>query len=579
MKNYLMIKTAFLTVALSVAVLINPAHAQEQAALDAAEPITEQEATEEQIALPANITALESMGLYSNPAEGALSRDLWLGSKRSDIVALLKAMPASSPSPQINKLILGVLLTKADAKQIENDVPVEPGADLLTLRLEKLLEAGAYAQAFEIYNQLEDAPYDERLARAGVLAMLYNREKSNACLETKTFMEEFGEIGFWQELSAYCTLTLGGSDDAAALDTLKNSTRTTIYKLATDESFKFLYDPEAYIALSIMEQAILASKAKLDVSAVNAAAVDNIPNAHIQPLLGHEELDPEAQFRLNAHGKAMGLMPQKNIYSSLFRPHHDGEGDEKPLPENNWEKLPHYFEQAEKAPKDQKWAVIQQALPLIEQYGPAAFEPLAPTILQAAPETVTISELTSAVKIMQSADLTISDHWINLIKSTIVADADRKNATVHTALLTTAYFSTTQKDQKTELAKLLHGAAQHAGPHLEQIVDIFMKNIDNPDGSANNLHTVYEKDFFLTYQAGYVMPTSVVWDRLAQASHAKAVGETILLSTVLLRNQTLHTVYPGLLRDIVLSTENVGLTKASRDIAVTASLESLNKEK
>jgi hypothetical protein len=529
----------------------------------------------------ANMSSLENMGLYSSEADGAFGRDMWKGSKRSEITALLKHMPASSKTPYINRLILRALLTRADTNRLENDIDIEDGEDLLTLRLEKLLEAGAYNQAFELYNQLKDPPYHERLARAGVLSMLYMGEKSAACLETNILTEQFGEIEFWNTLSLYCTATLTDSKDE--LDALNDGPAPALYNLARDEDYLFPYSAEAFDALGTLEQAVIASEEKLDVSGLKSIEV--IPNAHIQILLRQDNLKPETAYRLAIAGTALGLLkPEetKDPHKAFFRPGGHGESDEyDAMPKEDWKKIPYYLAQLKQADEDAHWDIIRQALPLMDKYGPDAFMVIAPFIQRTPPESTTLDELDKAVRIMISADIDMPYQWIETIKNTVeTTGITEKNTPQALFLLSAAYFSSAKNSQKEALLALLNTALQQSEPYKQQNMNFIMKNLDNAVAERNNQHTVYEKDFFLTYASDYVMHSHVVWDRLLEASQNKAAGETILLVTVLLHDQGLHKIYPTLLRDILLRTKDVGLTKLSRDIAIMASLEkNFKKEK
>ena len=154
-------------------------------------------------------------------------------------------------SPAVNALVSGVLLSTTIPSDLENDIEPAVGKDLLTLRLEKLIERGAYKQAFEIYSSLETEPYHERLARAGVLAMLYNGEKSLACLETNTVSSRFPKILFWSALSTYCSRSLSETppEDATKNTSFeKISPNGVLAQLISDQNYNFIYTSQAYEA-------------------------------------------------------------------------------------------------------------------------------------------------------------------------------------------------------------------------------------------------------------------------------------------------------------------------------------------
>ena len=99
-----------------------------------------------------------------------------------------------------------------------------------------------------------------------------------------------------------------------------------------------------------------------------------------------------------------------------------------------------------------------------------------------------------------------------------------------------------------------------------------IENVDNDKIVHNNADKIYEKEFDLTGNLDYVMPTMSVWNRLLQAGSEKRVGETVLLSTIILRETAPQDLYPGLFYDVFANLSSVGLTDISRNLAIAAAL-------
>lgn len=103
-----------------------------------------------------DFVSIESAGTMSNVREGALGKGLWKDQKRSDILALLENLPARHKMLSLQRLKKNLLLSVTSADLIENDIPPKEGEDLLTIRLQKLIESGLYDEAYDLYTQNVD---------------------------------------------------------------------------------------------------------------------------------------------------------------------------------------------------------------------------------------------------------------------------------------------------------------------------------------------------------------------------------------------------------------------------------------
>ncbi|MCK5384396.1 MAG: hypothetical protein KAJ29_02385, partial [Alphaproteobacteria bacterium] len=80
----------------------------------------------------------ESLGLLGAKDKGSFGNGLLQHTKRSELVALLKIVEQSK-WVSMRPLVKNFLLTETDATALTGDVPITPGEDLLTLRLNALL--------------------------------------------------------------------------------------------------------------------------------------------------------------------------------------------------------------------------------------------------------------------------------------------------------------------------------------------------------------------------------------------------------------------------------------------------------
>lgn len=521
----------------------------------------------EEMPLAEIFAKVENTGSFTKSSEGGLGRDLWRGMKRSEINELLAAMPAASPEPPVQNLIYGVLLTTADTDGIENDIELKPGEDLLTLRLEKLLEGGAYHRAFELYSQLKEEPYHPRLGRAGILAMLYSGEKSLGCLEAHTAKDSFAADNFWTEITAYCDVTLNEAPQEGDIAVLEQSARKILLPIATEKSYRFAYTPEAFSALTPMEQALLTAENKI---LVEGLEIEKIPPAHLQALLRSPELTPEQHFALTARAVHWGLArpdDMKNEYLQLSAPAAGTEG--KAAADSAQEQLAALYGTITADPESEhQWANLRLVLEMQKNIGSAALTPFAPFLSKATPVGATLAELAAAYSIMYRGDLDIPAAWQDALAG--VSDQDIDYDTF-SRLLATACLENSPCSATSENAALQQ-ALEKSKPETKLLVENIIENVDKSTADNDNADSVYEKELRLTFTRDYVMPSVTVWDRAKKAAQSKALGETILLNTVLLRDLTLQNIYPGVIRDVMRGLNNVGLKDTSGDMAIAALL-------
>jgi hypothetical protein len=140
-------------------------------------------------------------------SNGGLGSDIWTGSSREEIDALLARLPVASPVYSVRELARRLLLTVADAP-----VGAAPHA-FLTVRLQALLKAGFVLEASILAANTQVAD-DPEFARVAADAILYGGH-ANAVCSNATAMRLQDSDRFWMELRAYCYAISG---DGAALD-------------------------------------------------------------------------------------------------------------------------------------------------------------------------------------------------------------------------------------------------------------------------------------------------------------------------------------------------------------------------
>lgn len=523
--------------------------------------------------LKTDFASLESNGLYSNPQDGSLGRDLWTNTRRSAVLAYLPQLPPAGSSPTLQSLTSGVLLSSAQAGLIVNDIQPEQGSDILTLRLMKLMDLGMTDQALKIYSELGQPPYHPNLAQAGIMALLFNAEKSLACLEYKTVEDRNFSGPFWNDIKHYCNFVLESAKPSpAALETIESQ---AVKRLLSGGAYTLTYEAQKLQAIPLFDRAILTAENIINFGLFGLEGVNRIAPDHLVLALKKPGLSKESEFLLTMKMVEYGLKNRaewEKIYSSFK---FGGTADEQKiitieaLP--GWQQLPALFQNAKthgKGPEQN--AASLHALSYVGTYGPAAAYPFAEFLTSIPVNNLSTGELTRIARVLHGADKDIPASWFDaLSKRKIVGDQD-------TALYVLTYVAKAYQRFSIDDRKLAMDAVNRMkNSPLKENLSIIIENVDNTPEDQHNVNKVYDNDLNLTFSGNYVMPSKRVWDRLLESSQNQSIGETVLLSALLLNEKPLMDLYPGVLSDVLKGLRAVGLTRSSKNMAQEAILESL----
>lgn len=133
---------------------------------------------------------------------------------RSDINDFFSKPSKASLSSGARKLALKFALTPFSLMSNEDKFP----ENIYGLRLNVLLNLGAFADAETLYKLNESAPPSTLAARAGIEALFASKQTGVACLDQKTFDESLKSDApqFWSNVTVFCQALLGpvaGEDD------------------------------------------------------------------------------------------------------------------------------------------------------------------------------------------------------------------------------------------------------------------------------------------------------------------------------------------------------------------------------
>lgn len=515
--------------------------------------------------LKVNVSKIESLGLYSTPADGNLGRDLWDKSRRSFLMDFLPNLPDPDiKSPEQQRLVMGLLLSTANAGLIEDDVEFVPGKDILTLRLQKLMDVGAYKQAFTLYSSLGEEPYHPDLARAGITAMLFNGERSLACLEFKTVQDRDFKDPVWADIESYCHYVMGDeSGDKDARKSMKDSSLPVLRNIAANSDYRTSYSASAFDKMDIFERAVLSAEDKISWGAISHGSLKNVPNVYLGMLVVNTKLSKNDSFEVMSESAKRGIVGADMLgkfYTQVF----DEDIRHIDNPQNlGWKQIPYSYAMAKIAKREnEKWDHLSRGFALMDTYGAAAFIPFGELMQTLGVAEGNMSVMPDAIKAIKASGSNFPGKWSRYYSQ----NNPQSNFEQKMRVLAKIMSANNAQDlsQDADIKEFLSSLPQSKQLEYSNIIE----NIDKGTNYIHNADGIYGNDFDLTFTERYVMPMPSVWDRLVNSSQDKRIGETVLLSAVMLHQQSLGDMYPGIARDVLQSLNTVGLTKSSRNLAL-----------
>ncbi|MCF8467580.1 MAG: hypothetical protein K9G33_09285 [Sneathiella sp.] len=137
------------------------------------------------------------------PETGGLGPNMWRGTSPERVVTLLKYLPVSSTSPELQLLFRRLLLTAAIIPQ----GPEKP-TELVRLRLDKLREAGLIEEASRLLNRLPRSNMTPELDRTAVELLLLQGKNEQACEEIEGKTVQTPDY-FWTKADVFCNVVAG----------------------------------------------------------------------------------------------------------------------------------------------------------------------------------------------------------------------------------------------------------------------------------------------------------------------------------------------------------------------------------
>lgn len=153
-----------------------------------------------------------AIGLWRDPDSPPFPPDMWQESRRSDIVAMLPALPSDSPHAPVRALALRLLLSPAVPPPATDS---EAPRLLLERRLAGLVRAGALEDLVALANRIPQEARDPDIEAIRVDALLAFGDYRSACTSAREAMVQ-SEAARWLRIVAFCD-ALDGDRNGAGL--------------------------------------------------------------------------------------------------------------------------------------------------------------------------------------------------------------------------------------------------------------------------------------------------------------------------------------------------------------------------
>ncbi len=148
------------------------------------------------------------------PRQGGLGVALWAGSDRALVERLMPRLPARSQSRAVRDLTRRLLLTAATPPEGEGD------QNFVALRAERLLAMGELDGASQLIGNTPPQQRDDALLMVGVQSDLLRYDLNNVCAEVDSNPSVLSV--FWQQATIFCRVLAGDESEATlGLDLLR----------------------------------------------------------------------------------------------------------------------------------------------------------------------------------------------------------------------------------------------------------------------------------------------------------------------------------------------------------------------
>jgi len=508
----------------------------------AADETTQEDAAKED-EKPIDWVDVESTGILANAKKGAMDKTIWSGQKRSEILALLNILPKEQPLRTALALQRRILISETNAGLIDNDIAPSRGHDLLIRRIDLLMQMGLYDDAWELYTQKAEDPYDASLAHRGLVLMILRGDFATACLEEKVLASRYPDDDFFQTLDKACSYTIGTNDTKPKFE---NS--LILESVYNDPAFVVrANNTRALSDMTPLERALVFSSKKIMYQGSLTPETLDITSPGISVLFYMDQALPEemrGMVAVNLIKKGMAPYVSALAKDPLIRKAYEIKG------------------------VDERWPTLET---IVSQPNRSAADiaPFSDLLIEADPKMVPPALIPKILGGFLIAGQELSPAW----RSAALAKA-QENSKIYIYLQ--AFQSLTPTKNLDFPKDSLRNALRKLRPEEQQQVLAILDTLDKSRPIAQISLNAYEKDLGLTLNNNYVMPSQSLLFLLDTASTQKQVGITVLAVLNTLAAPPVQ-LYPGSVSQALNSMLNVGLIEDANAIGAELIVNILNK--
>ena len=157
---------------------------------------------------PLGDISLDSVGVLG-PDNGGFGQDLWRGTDRTVVESLLHRLPSDVRSPTLRELARRMLLTIATPPAVPSGAPPPRGSSLLVIRADRLAAMGEVDGLNELLAVVPSRLDDESMARVRVDGLLVAQENDEACRQIRNGISAYKAGPYWQKAMVFCNMVAG----------------------------------------------------------------------------------------------------------------------------------------------------------------------------------------------------------------------------------------------------------------------------------------------------------------------------------------------------------------------------------
>ncbi|PIW25719.1 MAG: hypothetical protein COW30_18795, partial [Rhodospirillales bacterium CG15_BIG_FIL_POST_REV_8_21_14_020_66_15] len=157
------------------------------------------------------------------PDEGGLGFNLWQGTDRTFVRALMAELPVRAPSPVMRDLMRRLLLTAAQPPEADKPADGDGGGDadkakatpasLISLRVQQLAAMGDVAGVGDLLAAIPGSVTDPALLQVEANARFLANDNARACGITAQQIQA-GDDAYWQKAMIFCQILAGEPEKA-----------------------------------------------------------------------------------------------------------------------------------------------------------------------------------------------------------------------------------------------------------------------------------------------------------------------------------------------------------------------------